>query len=375
MKDLMNLYDFDHKQLISYLAQHDIKSFHAGQIIKWLHRHFVTDIDQMTDLSKNLRKWLKENTVLNLPKIALEKLSTDGTIKWLLKLDDGNLVEAVFIPEQNRGTLCVSSQVGCMLTCPFCSTGTQGFSRNLKTSEIIGQLRIAQERLLAEKTNQRVTNVVMMGMGEPLLNFDPVISAMSLMIGDLSYGLSKRKVTLSTSGVVPGIYKLKESLPISLAISLHASNDKLRDILVPINRKYNLQELMKSLFEYVKVNPHKEIVFEYVMIQEINDSLEQAQELVILLKNMPSKINLIPFNPFPGTDYKRSSNNRIHRFKDYLTQKGFIATIRKTRGDDIDAACGQLVGEVKDKTTRQAKFKAKLQSKIAVQDIKIKAVS
>jgi 23S rRNA (adenine2503-C2)-methyltransferase len=377
MTELVNLYDFDHKQLISYLTEHDIKSFHAGQIIKWLHRHFVTDIDQMTDLSKSLRKWLKENTTLELPKIALEKPSNDGTIKWLLKLKDGNLIETVFIPEENRGTLCVSSQVGCNLTCSFCSTGTQGFSRNLDASEIIGQVRIACERLLAKKTNQRVTNVVMMGMGEPLLNFDPVISAMSLMIGDLSYGLSKRKVTLSTSGVVPGIYKLKEALPISLAISLHAPNDELRNILVPINKKYPLNILLESLHDYLKVSPHKEIVFEYVMMQEINDSLEQAQELAELLKNMPSKINLIPFNSFPGTDYQRSSNNRIHRFKDLLISKGFIATIRKTRGDDIDAACGQLVGEVKDRTTRQAKFKAKLkdkmQNKVFVKDIKIKA--
>jgi len=381
MTKLVNLYDFDHKQLISYLTEHDIKSFHAGQIIKWLHRHFVTDIDQMTDLSKSLRKWLKENTTLELPKIALEKPSNDGTIKWLLKLKDGNLIETVFIPEENRGTLCVSSQVGCNLTCSFCSTGTQGFSRNLDASEIIGQVRIACERLLAKKTNQRVTNVVMMGMGEPLLNFEPVVSAMSLMIGDLSYGLSKRKVTLSTSGVVPGIYKLKEALPISLAISLHAPNDELRNILVPINKKYPLNKLLESLHDYLKVSPHKEIVFEYVMIQEVNDSLEQAQELAKLLKNMPSKINLIPFNPFPGTDYQRSSNNRIHRFKDLLISKGFITTIRKTRGDDIDAACGQLVGEVKDRTTRQAKFKAKLkdkikdkmQNKVFVKDIRIKA--
>ena len=381
MTKLVNLYDFDHKQLISYLTEHDIKSFHAGQIIKWLHRHFVTDIDQMTDLSKSLRKWLKENTTLELPKIALEKPSNDGTIKWLLKLKDGNLIETVFIPEENRGTLCVSSQVGCNLTCSFCSTGTQGFSRNLDASEIIGQVRIACERLLAKKTNQRVTNVVMMGMGEPLLNFEPVVSAMSLMIGDLSYGLSKRKVTLSTSGVVPGIYKLKEALPISLAISLHAPNDELRNILVPINKKYPLNKLLESLHDYLKVSPHKEIVFEYVMIQEVNDSLEQAQELAKLLKNMPSKIHLIPFNPFPGTDYQRSSNNRIHIFKDLLISKGFITTIRKTRGDDIDAACGQLVGEVKDRTTRQAKFKAKLkdkikdkmQNKVFVKDIRIKA--
>ena len=361
-----NLYDLDHESLISFLAQKDIKKFHANQIIKWLHRHFVKDFDQMTDLSKSLRDYLKENTILKLPQIALEKSSSDGTIKWMMRLDDAshNMIETVFIPEENRGTLCISSQIGCMLTCPFCSTGTQGFNRNLKTSEIIGQLRLAAERLLVlnkrNNTNQRITNIVMMGMGEPLLNFEPVVSSMSLMLNDLAYGLSRRKVTLSTSGVVPEIYKLKDALPISLAISLHAPDDELRNKLVPINKKHNLAKLIQACKSYSEVNPHKEIVMEYVMIQEVNDSIEQAEGLVKLLKDLPSKINLIPFNPFPGTEYKRSSNNRIHKFQRYLSEKGFTATIRKTRGDDIDAACGQLVGGVKDRTTRQAKFKAKV---------------
>ena len=257
-----------------------------------------------------------------------------------MRLDDAshNMIETVFIPEENRGTLCVSSQVGCMLTCSFCSTGTQGFNRNLKTSEIIGQLRLASERLLIlnkrNNTNQRITNIVMMGMGEPLLNFEPVVSSMSLMLND--------------------------PLPISLAISLHAPDDELRNKLVPINKKHNLAKLIQACKDYSEVNPHKEIVMEYVMIQEVNDSIEQAEGLVKLLKDLPSKINLIPFNPFPGTEYKRSSNNRIHKFQRYLSEKGFTATIRKTRGDDIDAACGQLVGGVKDRTTRQAKFKAKV---------------
>ena len=312
--------------MISFLAQKDIKKFHANQIIKWLHRHFVKDFDQMTDLSKSLRNYLKENTILKLPQIALEKPSSDGTIKWMMRLDDAshNMIETVFIPEENRGTLCVSSQVGCMLTCSFCSTGTQGFNRNLKTSEIIGQLRLASERLLIlnkrNNTNQRITNIVMMGMGEPLLNFEPVVSSMSLMLNDLAYGLSRRKVTLSTSGVVPEIYKLKDALPISLAISLHAPDDELRNKLVPINKKHNLAKLIQACKDYSEVNPHKEIVMEYVMIQEVNDSIEQVKGLVKLLKDLPSKINL-PFNPFPGTEYKRSSNNRIHKFQRYLSEK------------------------------------------------------
>ena len=351
---LINLYDFDQQGLINYFLDNNIKKFHAKQVIKWLYRHNITDFEQMSDLSKNLRAYLKANCTLELPKVALEKPSQDGTIKWLFRLNDNNLIETVFIPERDRGTLCVSSQIGCMLTCTFCSTAKQGFARNLSCSEIIGQVRLAAERLIKLKSKNRITNVVMMGMGEPLLNFDPVVKAMSLMIDDLAYGLSRRKVTLSTSGVVPMIYKLKDALPISLAISLHAANDKLRDEIVPINRKYNLNTLMQALKSYSEVNPHKEIVFEYVMISEVNDTMEHATELVELLGDFPSKINLIPFNPYPGTQYIRSSNNRIHRFKDMVAKAGFTVTIRKTRGDDIDAACGQLVGKVKDRTRRSS---------------------
>ncbi|NCX93957.1 MAG: 23S rRNA (adenine(2503)-C(2))-methyltransferase RlmN [Gammaproteobacteria bacterium] len=358
----VNLLNFDQAGLTQFFAELGESPFRAKQVLKWIHARGVTDFALMTDLSKALREKLAEIAEVRVPKVVLRKPSSDGTMKWLLAFPDGNSIETVFIPETNRGTLCVSSQVGCMLTCTFCSTGKQGFNRNLKTSEIIGQLWVAARELSQNgaEHDRAVTNIVMMGMGEPLLNFDQVIPAMNLMIDPHAYGLSKRKVTLSTSGVVPEIYRLKQECPISLAVSLHAPNDELRSEIVPINRKYPLQDLMKACKDYVDKDPHKSITFEYVMLQEVNDSLEHAKELIELVKDVPCKINLIPFNPFPGTEYVRSSNNRIYRFFEELNAAGIVTTVRKTRGDDVDAACGQLVGQVQDRTTRQAKYKESL---------------
>ena len=354
-----NLANLDHEGLKAFFVSIGEKPFRARQILQWIHQRGVTDFDLMTDISKDLREHLQETAEVIFPNVVLRKPSVDGTQKWIMQMPDGNAIETVYIPEGNRGTLCVSSQVGCMLTCTFCSTGTQGFNRNLSTAEIIGQLWVAV-RELSEKNghhDRKVTNIVMMGMGEPLLNPDNVYPALRLMLDDHAYGLSKRRVTVSTSGIVPEIYKLKEACHVSLAISLHAPNDTLRSEIVPINRKYPLAELMQTCHDYVAHDPHKTITFEYVMLQEINDFKHHAEELITLAKNLPCKFNLIPFNPFPGTQYTRSSNNRIHAFKDILEKGGFITTIRKTRGDDIDAACGQLVGAVQDRTSRQAKFK------------------
>lgn len=357
-----NLLDLSPAAMVEFFASMGEKSFRARQMIKWIHFRGITDFDLMTDISKPLRAKLKSLACIVPPKVIFNKPSEDGTHKWLIQTPDGNCVEMVFIPEEGRGTLCVSSQVGCMLTCKFCSTGTQGFNRNLKTSEIIGQLWVAARSLsqLNGEHDRQVTNVVMMGMGEPLLNYKNVIAAMDLMLNDDAYGLSRRRVTLSTSGIVPAIYDMGRDLPVSLAVSLHAPNDTLRSDIVPINRKYPLSELMQACRDYTEVSPHKSITMEYVMLDHVNDTEACAHELVALLHDVPSKINLIPFNPFPGTDYKRSSNNRIHQFRRILQEAGFIATIRKTRGDDIDAACGQLVGQVKDRTSRQERHKRKL---------------
>ncbi|MDO8953254.1 MAG: 23S rRNA (adenine(2503)-C(2))-methyltransferase RlmN [Gammaproteobacteria bacterium] len=354
----MNLMDLDRKGMLEFFASLGEKPFRAQQMMQWLHQRGVTNFDDMTDLSKAVRQKLVEVCEIRVPEMILHKPSKDGTHKWLMRMPDGNAIETVYIPEANRGTLCVSSQVGCMLTCTFCSTGTQGFNRNLKTSEIIGQVWLAVRQLSKENGahDRRVTNVVMMGMGEPLLNFDNVIKAMNLMMDDFSYGMSKRRVTLSTSGLVPEMYELAKQSTVSLAVSLHAPNDELRNELVPINRKFPLAQLLDACKNYVVKDPHKTITFEYVMLQEVNDFPHHAEQLVELVKGLPCKFNLIPFNPFPGTKYTRSSNNRIHRFKDILDKAGLVTTIRKTRGDDIDAACGQLVGQVQDRTSRQEKF-------------------
>lgn len=351
----VNLLDFDRKGLAAFFVERGEKPFRATQLLKWIYQEGESDFAAMTNLSKPLRAWLSENCRIETPEIVLEQQASDGTCKWVLETHCGNRIETVFIPEEGRGTLCVSSQVGCALACSFCSTAQQGFNRNLATSEIIGQVLVAQQRLGAER---RITNVVMMGMGEPLLNFDNVVAAMNLMMDDFAFGLSKRRVTLSTSGVVPAMYRLTEVCDVSLAVSLHAVRDELRDQLVPINKKYPLAELMEACRDNAKLAPRRTITFEYVMLDGINDTLEDARGLIELLSTVPSKLNLIPFNPFPNSPYRCSSNNRINQFKTLLNEAGIVTTVRKTRGEDIDAACGQLVGKVQDKSRRHLKLQA-----------------
>lgn len=348
-----NLLGLDLKGLEAFFAEIGEKPFRARQLLQWIHQYRVVDFAEMTNLSKVLRQKLQETAEVKPPEVLHEYLSKDGTRKWIIKLSCGNSIETVYIPEDGRGTLCVSSQVGCALECTFCSTAQQGFNRNLEASEIIGQLWLANETLGKEpKGNRVVTNVVMMGMGEPLANYANVISAMNLMRDDLAYGISWRRVTLSTSGMVPMIDKLREDCHVSLAISLHAANDTLRNELIPLNKKYPIAELLEACKRYVDVNQRRHITIEYVMLAGINDSAQDAKDLMRILKGLPTKINLIPFNPFPGTDYLCSSRNVITAFQKQLTDSGLVATIRKTRGDDIVAACGQLAGEVQDKTRR-----------------------
>ncbi len=351
----VNLLDFDPPGLANYFADLGEKPFRSQQLLKWIYQQDIDDFDEMTNLSKALRGKLAEQAVVRLPEVAMDHKSDDGTRKFLFRLVDGNCIETVFIPESERGTLCVSSQVGCALNCSFCSTATQGFNRNLTVGEIIGQVLLAKRLLMADGWGERpVTNVVMMGMGEPLLNFDNVISAMRLMLDDQTFGLSKRRVTLSTSGVVPEIARLKEILPVSLAVSLHAANDDLRNELVPINKKYPIKELLDACRHYVAGDSkRRRVTFEYVMLDGVNDTDADARALLKLLKRVPSKMNLIPFNPFPHTQYNCSSQERIDRFRDILHRGGIVTVTRKTRGDDIDAACGQLAGDFKDRTRRR----------------------
>ncbi|MFN2381930.1 MAG: 23S rRNA (adenine(2503)-C(2))-methyltransferase RlmN [Guyparkeria sp.] len=352
----INLLGLAPGRLRAWFAEMGEKPFRANQVLKWVHQRRVDDFDAMTDLAKSLREKLKEVACIQPPEILLDQESKDGTRKFLVDTGSGNSVEMVYIPEDDRATLCISSQVGCSLTCTFCSTGRQGFNRNLSTAEIVGQLWLA-ERLVERRlpTGKAISNVVFMGMGEPLLNEQAVVDAAELMLDDHAYGLSKRRVTISTSGIVPAIDRLAERLPISLAISLHASNDALRDELVPINEKYPLDQLMAACDRYAKVVPHGAIIYEYVMIQGVNDTPEHAEELIGLLgpRKEAVKINLIPFNPFEGSGYERSSRNRIERFRAQLKAVGINTVPRKTRGDDIDAACGQLAGKVADKSRRQ----------------------
>jgi 23S rRNA (adenine2503-C2)-methyltransferase len=356
--DKINLLNFDRKGMEAFFIEIGEKPFRATQLLKWIYQEDVDDFNRMTNLSKSLRTYLIEHCCIIAPEIVVEQIASDGTRKWLLQMSCGNRVETVFIPEEKRGTLCVSSQVGCALACTFCSTAQQGFNRNLSSAEIIGQLYVAQKRLGASK---KITNVVMMGMGEPLLNFDNVVTAMNLMMDDFSYGLSKRRVTISTSGVVPAMYRLTEVCDVSLAVSLHAANDALRDKLVPINQKYPLHELLAACRDNVKLAPRRKITFEYVMLKDINDTDQDARSLIKLLKNVPSKINLIPFNPFPNSNYECSTAERIDRFRDILHNASMVTTIRRTRGDDIDAACGQLVGKVQDKSRRHLKLQQQAQ--------------
>lgn len=345
----INLLDFDRKALEAFFIEMGEARFRAPQVLKWIHQKGVTDFNEMSNLSKQLRSRLAATCEIRMPKIVFDRTARDGTRKWLLETDGGNRIETVFIPEENRGTLCISSQIGCILDCSFCATARQGFNRNLAVAEIIGQLRMASKMLTDP---DRISNVVMMGMGEPLLNFDPVVRAMHLMLDDLAYGLSKRRVTLSTSGVVPAIYRLRDTIDVALAVSLHAPDNELRNRLVPINRKYPLEALIPALKDYAAAVKHRKITVEYVMLSGINDSSGQARALAGLLGEVPCKINLIPFNPFPGSGYRSSNPEVITRFQEILMSSGYITTVRKTRGDDIDAACGQLVGRVEDRTRR-----------------------
>ncbi|MBT0728132.1 bifunctional tRNA (adenosine(37)-C2)-methyltransferase TrmG/ribosomal RNA large subunit methyltransferase RlmN [Rosenbergiella australiborealis] len=367
----INLLDLNRTEMRKFVASLGEKPFRADQIMKWIYHYCCDDFEQMTDINKKFRQKLSDMAEIRAPEVAEEMRSSDGTIKWAIRVGD-QLVETVYIPEKDRATLCVSSQVGCALECKFCSTAQQGFNRNLKVSEIIGQVWRAAKIIGAAKvTGQRpITNVVMMGMGEPLLNLTNVVPAMEIMLDDFGFGLSKRRVTLSTSGVVPALDKLGDVIDVALAISLHASNDKVRDEIVPINKKYNIEAFLAAVKRYIgKSNANQgRVTIEYVMLDHINDSTDDAHELAELLKDTPCKINLIPWNPFPGAPYGRSSNSRIDRFSKVLMEYGFTTIVRKTRGDDIDAACGQLAGDVIDRTKRT------LRKKMAGEQISVKAI-
>ena len=363
MTTLTNLLDLDSEGLVAWCGQLGEKPFRAKQLQRWVHQFGVSDFDAMTDLAKSLRDKLKIHACVAAPAIISDHTSTDGTRKWLIDVGNGNAVETVFIPEENRGTLCVSTQAGCAVNCRFCSTGKQGFSRNLTVAEIIGQLWMAEFTLrrtkgepAGPKGERQVTNVVMMGMGEPLLNYEPTIAALKLMLDDHAYGLSRRRVTVSTSGVVPMMDKLGQDCPVALAVSLHASNDKLRDMLVPLNKKHALSELIAACKRYLAFAPRDFVTLEYCMLDGVNDSDEHARELLALVRELPCKFNLIPFNPFPESGLKRSPTGRIKAFAQILIDAGIVTTVRKTRGDDIDAACGQLAGDIRDRTHVQERM-------------------
>jgi 23S rRNA (adenine2503-C2)-methyltransferase len=369
MTVLTNLLDLDPAQLVAYCGELGEKPFRAKQLQRWIHQFGASEFDAMTDLAKSLREKLAGRAIVMAPDVISDHTSTDGTRKWLLDVGQGNAIETVFIPEENRGTLCISTQAGCAVNCRFCSTGKQGFNRNLTVGEIIGQLWMAEFELRrtkgiepGPKGERQITNVVMMGMGEPLLNFGPTVTALKLMLDDNAYGLSRRRVTLSTSGVVPMIDKLSQECPVALAVSLHASNDTLRDSLIPLNKKHPLSELMAACKRYLEFAPRDFVTFEYCMLDGVNDSDVHARELIALVQNgadgqpVPCKFNLIPFNPFPESGLTRSKNPRIKAFAQILMDAGIVTTIRKTRGDDIDAACGQLAGEVQDRTRVQERM-------------------
>jgi len=364
------LFELDRAGMVAFFAGIGEARYRAEQVMKWIYHRHVTDFAEMTDLGKPLRAKLIAACVIEPPKVLFEKPSADGTHKWLLGMDGGNAIEAVFIPDKGRGTLCVSSQVGCGLACTFCSTGTQGFNRNLSTAEIIGQVWVAAKHLGNVPHKQRkLTNVVMMGMGEPLLNFDNVVRAMAIMRDDLGFGLANKRVTLSTAGLVPMIDRLSVESDVSLAVSLHAPTDELRTQLVPLNRKYPIAELMDACVRYAHRKPRTSITFEYTMMKGINDRPEHARALIKLMRAMDAKlqranaakVNLIPFNPFPGTSYERSDEIDIRNFQSLLLDNQVLTMVRRTRGDDIDAACGQLKGQVLDRTRRQEAFRRKLE--------------
>ncbi len=360
----VNLLGLGRPELTSYCAELGEKPFRAKQLLHWIHQSGAADFGVMTDISKTLRERLALEAAISGPTVVRDTVAGDGTRKWLLDVGTGNAVETVFIPETSRGTLCISSQAGCALECSFCATGRQGFNRNLTVAEIIGQLWWANKCLGAYASiNQGdariISNVVMMGMGEPLANFDNVVAAMRLMLDDDAYGLSRRRVTLSTSGLVPAMDRLRDACPVALAVSLHAPNDALRNELVPINKKYPIRELLAACVRYIEKAPRDFVTFEYVLLDGVNDSVAQARELVETVKSVPCKINLIPFNPFPDSGYLRSKSEAMARFRDVLLRADLVATTRKTRGDDIAAACGQLAGQVADKTQRAARRDAR----------------
>jgi 23S rRNA (adenine2503-C2)-methyltransferase len=368
----VNLMGLPEAKLIAFFESIGEKKFRAIQVMKWIHQLGADNFDDMTNVSKDLRSKLKNIAEIRLPEVVQQFDSTDGTRKFLIRVSGGSVIETVYIPDGDRGTLCVSSQVGCSLDCSFCATGKQGFNRDLTAAEIIGQVWIAAKSFgqLSGTGPRMVTNVVMMGMGEPLLNFDNVVDSMNLMMHDNAYGISKRRVTLSTSGVVPQLDRLSQYTDACLAISLHAPNDELRNELVPINRKYPIAMLLDSAKRYIEAMPdtHRKITIEYTLIDQVNDRPHHAKELAELLRNIPVKINLIPFNPFNLSNYKRVSNTALRKFQDILMQEGYITTVRTTRGDDIDAACGQLAGQVNDITRRSERYRAQFDD---VQSIKI----
>ncbi len=378
----INLLGLPQAKLETFFEKMGEKRFRAAQVLKWIHQMGVISFDEMTNISKPLREKLKEVAVIEAPEVIQQWDSKDGTRKFLIRVSGENAVETVFIPDDERGTLCVSSQVGCSLDCSFCATGKQGFNRDLTAAEIIGQVWQAAKSFnqFEEGAPRRITNVVMMGMGEPLLNFDNVVDSMNLMMHDMAYGLSKRRVTLSTSGVVPALDKLGEHTDACLAISLHAPNNALRNELVPINKKYPIEVLLASAKNYIDNLPdnRRKMTIEYTLIDHVNDRVEHAQELAVLLKDIPVKINLIPFNPFNLSNYKRVSNNALRRFQQVLIDAGYITTVRTTRGDDIDAACGQLAGQVQDRTSRSRRYKIdqqQLESSADLIPVKLVAVS
>jgi len=357
----INLLDLNRAGLEAFFVACDEKPFRARQLMQWVHQRGVIDFEQMSDMSKGLRGFLSEHCCIELPQVISAQRSHDGTRKWLLSMDGSeNAVECVLIPEKSRMTLCVSSQVGCTLNCSFCSTAKQGFNRNLSTAEIIAQLHLAHHSLLKEGHSQGVTNVVMMGMGEPLLNFDAVTAAVDMMCDDYAYALSKRRVTISTAGVVPAMEKLDQVTDVALAVSLHAPNDELRNQLVPINKKYPIHQLLAACHSYIDGYKSRKITFEYVMLKGVNDSLEHARQLARLIQGIPCKLNLIPFNPYPHAIYQCSDKEDIDKFRDYTSSKGIITVTRRARGEDIDAACGQLVGAFHDRSRRSEKYQLSL---------------
>ncbi len=381
----INLLGMDASALTQLVGQWGGKPFRARQLQKWIHQRGVSQFEDMTDLAREFRAQLSEHCVIQATPVLTQQRSTDGTRKWLFDVGQGNAIESVFIPEDDRGTLCISSQAGCNVACRFCSTGHQGFNRNLTTAEIVGQLWWARRELMQDMASARlesrhddvpaqpadprvISNVVMMGMGEPLLNYEPVVGAVKLMLDDNAYGLSRRRVTVSTSGVVPMMDRLSQDCPVALAVSLHAPNDALRDQLVPLNKKYPLNELLSACERYLKYAPRDFITFEYVMLDGVNDTDQHARELIQIARRLHCKLNLIPFNPFPGSGLQRSTASRIRIFSQHLMDAGIVTTVRRTRGDDIDAACGQLAGEVKDRTRLSEKMAA--QKLIAIKEIR-----